>query len=194
MELYGSYTSPYVRHCRIVIGRTGQDCRFIVTDYAASAAGSPAMRVPYLRDGALQLTDSTSILRYLRERAGQPFLANVTELDFFLLVNTALDSCVNLFLLERDGITPAQSPYLARQQQRVSRCLQHLEALLDLAQPDSAAGFAEDGDALLRLGCFLSWALFRERIDLQPHRRLSAFRERFDANPEFAASHPSRSA
>jgi glutathione S-transferase len=92
VELFGSFTSPYVRHCRIVLAESGQNCDFVETDYAQSAAKSPTRRVPFLRDADLMLTDSTSILRYLREKAGQPFFPELIDFDFFLLVNTALDT------------------------------------------------------------------------------------------------------
>ena len=62
MKLYGSYTSPYVRHCRIVIEQLGLACDFVEADYTLSAKKSPSMKVPFLQDGDLQLTDSTSIL------------------------------------------------------------------------------------------------------------------------------------
>ena len=91
MKLFGSYTSPYVRHCRIVLARNGQDCRFVETDYEQSAELSPARRVPFLYDDKLMLTDSASILRYLREKAGQPFFPDIRDYDLFLLVNTAMD-------------------------------------------------------------------------------------------------------
>ena len=51
MKLYGSFTSPFARHCRIVLLETGQACDFVETDYAASAAASPAKKVPFLQDG-----------------------------------------------------------------------------------------------------------------------------------------------
>ena len=63
MELFGSFTSPYVRHCRVVLAHTGLDCEFVETDYDQSAARSPTRRVPFLRDGDRMLTDSASILR-----------------------------------------------------------------------------------------------------------------------------------
>ena len=37
MKLYGSYTSPFVRHCRIVLLETQQSCEFIETDQTSSA-------------------------------------------------------------------------------------------------------------------------------------------------------------
>lgn len=186
MKLYGSYTSPFVRHCRIVLARTGQSCDFVDTDYVASAEQSPACRVPFLSDGDRVLTDSASILRDLRERAGLRFLEDLAEFDFFLLVNTALDSSINLFLLEKDGLTPDQSPYLARQRRRVSQCLDWLEnALREQALP-------ADGDGLLRLGCFLSWALFRERLTLDGHPGLAEFQRKFELDPVNAETHPGR--
>ena len=161
MKLYGSYTSPYVRQCRIVLAQTGMECELVETDHAQSAEQSPTCRVPFLRDVDAMLTDSASILRHLREQAGQRFFPAIEDFDFFLLVNTAMDSAVNLFLLERDGVTPASSAYLARQQRRVVQVLDELERRIDGVTDQS-------GDGMIRLGCFLSWALFRQRIVLEP--------------------------
>jgi glutathione S-transferase len=185
MELFGSFTSPYVRHCRIVLAETGLECDFVETDYAQSAARSPARRVPFLRDGDLMLTDSTSILRHLREKAGQTFFPELVDFDFFLLVNTALDSSVNLFLLERDGLTPGDSAYLQRQSERVSSTLTHLEQLV------SRDAVARRGDGALRLACFLSWGLFRGRLALDDHPSLERLLVEYDHDATFASTHPS---
>lgn len=185
MQLFGSYTSPFVRHIRIVLARTGIDCEFVETDYDQSAEQSPACRVPFLRDGARMLTDSLSILRHLRERAGEAFFSDLDEFDRFLLVDTALDACVNVFLLERDGVGPQQVPYLKRQSLRIRQCLQALEETVDGASSPSL-----DGDFALRLGCFLSWALFRERLSLEEFPRLLEFQQHFEADALIAATHP----
>lgn len=184
MELFGSFTSPYVRHCRVVLAHTGLDCEFVETDYEQSAARSPTRRVPFLRDGDRMLTDSASILRYLREKAGQAFFADVDEFDFFLLVNTALDSAVNLFLLERDGLTPSDAAYLRRQQQRVAGTLVHLDQLV------SRDAVGRTGDGALRLACFLSWGLFRERLTLDELPALERLLIEHDQDAKFAATHP----
>lgn len=186
MRLFGSHTSPYVRHCRIVLDQTGLDCELVETDYAQSAELSPTSRVPFLLAGDLMLTDSASILRYLREMAGQSFCPDIRDFDRFLLVNTAMDSAVNLFLLERDGLSPSTSPYLARQQRRVEKSLDELERGLDGLDPAGS-------DGALRMGCFLSWGLFRERISLQAHPALAQFRADFESDPNIAATHPSKS-
>ena len=48
------------------------------------------------------------------------------------------------------------------------------------------------GDGMLRLGCFLSWALFRRRIVLDDHPVLAEFQRRFEADPAIAATHPEK--
>ena len=187
MKIFGSYTSPFVRHCRIVLARTGLECEFVETDYAQSAEQSPTCRVPFLVDGQRMLTDSASIIRYLREAAGQAFCPDIDEFDLFLLVDTVMDSTVNLFLLEKDGVTPESSAYLARQQRRVGQTLDELERRVEGVDEFS-------GDGTLRLGCFLSWALFRQRIVLDDHPLLAEFQRRFEADPAIAATHPEKSA
>ena len=186
MKLFGSYTSPFVRHCRIVLAQTRLDCEFAETDYAQSAEQSPTCRVPFLTDGTRLLTDSASIVRYLREAAGQAFCPDVDEFDLFLLVDTVMDSTVNLFLLEKDGVTPETSAYLARQQRRVAQTMDEL---------DRRVAGASDlaGDGMLRLGCFLSWALFRQRIVLDNHPVLAEFQRRFESDPQIAATNPEKS-
>ena len=187
MKLFGSYTSPYVRHCRIVLAQNGQDCEFVETDYDQSAELSPARRVPFMHDDKLMLTDSASILRYIREKAGQAFFPDIRDYDLFLLVNTAMGSTVNLFLLEKDSITPADCGYLVRQKGRVEDTLSFLDRQVDEGLADA------NSDGAIRLGCFLSWALFRERISLKDHASLAQFQRQFESDPEIAATHPANS-
>lgn len=168
MKLYGSYTSPFVRHCRIVLLETQQPCEFIETDQAGSAAKSPTKRVPFLEDGEVFLTDSSSIIKYLREKNRQTFCASASELDQFCLVNTALDTTVNLFFLKRDGVNIDQIPYLQRQAARIESTLAELNQL-DL--PESAPYT----DAHLRLACFIGWAKFRKQLDFSTFDNLEKF-------------------
>ena len=123
------------------------------------------MRVPYLQDGAVTLTDSTSILMHLCQKAGTPFISDVQEMELYTMVNTAMDTTINLFLLERDGLTPKDSPYLRRQANRINAGLSALnEKPLSKKLPLSMAE--------IRLACYLDWALFRKRIDITPHEQL----------------------
>lgn len=186
MQLYGTYTSPYVRHCRIALAETGQDYELIETDYDQSARLAPAKRVPFLQVGDRVLNDSLSILKFVRESAGRAFLPDVDDCDLFALTNTALDTSINLFLLEKDGLTAEQSGYLGRQNERVHDILDALNRRAG-ALPAKTRDFTE-GE--LRLGCFLEWGLFRERIALADHVELAAFLERIKEYPAFANTPP----
>lgn len=168
MKLYGSYTSPFVRHCRIALLETGLDCEFIETDQASSAVKSPTKRVPFLEDGEVFLTDSSSILKYIREQAGQTFLASAQEYDQFCMATTALDATVNLFFLQRDGVDLEAYEYTRRQAARIESSLAELNQLpLPTQAPYS--------DAQLRLACYLGWGLFRKRISIEGLENLQAF-------------------
>lgn len=184
MKLHGSFTSPYVRHCRIVLAQTGLECEFVETDYTQSADQSPTCRVPFLHDGDLMLTDSASILRHFRAKTGHEFLPDIRDYDFFLMINTAMDSAVNLFLLGKDGVTPETSAALARQQRRIVQTLAEFERRVEVLADGSC-------DVSIRLGCFLSWGLFRQRISLDGFPRLAEFRQRFESDSVIAATHPS---
>ncbi len=187
MKLYGSYTSPFVRHCRIALAECNLAFEFVTIDYEQSARLSPTRKVPLIEDGELTLTDSTSILRHIRERGGQPFFPSLADFDLYLMADTALDSAVNLFLLEKDGVTPEKSPYLKRQSERITGILAAL---------DSAAAAAPNplySDGQLRLGCFLGWALFRQRLTLDGYPHLTALLAALDRYPPFAATHPALS-
>lgn len=183
IELYGSYTSPFVRHCRIALLETGLEWTFIETDHSASAKRSPTKKVPFLTDGDLTLTDSLSILKYIRESAGRHFLSDVHEFDAFCLVNTSLDACVNLFMLERDGIGIDQSAYLKRQSQRVSSTLEQLNSL---TLPESAPF----DDMHLRLACYLAWGLYRQRFNLEGLDNLTHFLQRMNEYEPFSQTAP----
>ncbi len=183
MQLFGSYTSPFVRHCRIVLLETGLPCEFVESDASVSATRSPTKKLPFLVDGDLLLTDSSTIIRHLREQAGETFLPKLRDHDHFCLVNTALDAAVNLFLLEKDGVSPESGPYLGRQQQRVQSCLEVLNHLeLELKPPYS--------DFELRLGCFLAWGRFRNRFDASRYPHLIDFTSAMDQYPHFGATAP----
>lgn len=183
MKLYGSFTSPYVRHCRIALLQSGMSWELIETDYATSAKVSPTKKVPFFEDRGLTLSDSSSILRYIRDHSATPCLATVEQLDRYCLVNTLLDSAINLFLLEKDGLTGEHSDYLKRQQARLTEGLNHLEQSMTGTE-------AINDDALWRLVCFLDWGLFRQRFDLAGFDKLTALLERARTMPVFADTAP----
>jgi glutathione S-transferase len=168
MKLYGSYTSPYVRHVRIVLLETEQPFDFIETDQAGSSAKSPTQRVPFFEDDKIFLTDSLSIAKYLREKAGQDYCRSAQELDDICLVDTVMDAATNLFFIKRDGVDVTAIPYLQRQAARVQSTL----AELNKFTPPLAAPY---NDAQLRLACFIGWAKLRKQVDFSVYENLEKF-------------------
>ncbi len=183
MQLHGSYTSPFVRHCRIALLETGTDFTFEETDHQASATGSPAQRVPYIMDGNVRLHDSASILKYVRERAGQAWMPDVQQYDLFCLANTALDSTVNVFLLENSGVKPDETPYLQRQINRIGTTLEALEQWADVSP-------LQWNDGSIRLACFIAWAQYRNRVDFSPYPALQAWLREAEQHQEFLETAP----
>jgi glutathione S-transferase len=186
MKLYGSYTSPFVRHCRIVLLETRAAFEFVETDQASSAVKSPTKRVPFLEDGDTFLTDSSSIIKYLREKVGQQFCVSATELDQLCLVNTALDTTVNLFFMKRDGVEVETIPYLQRQAARIQSTLTELN---QLSLPHSLNDKTFN-DAQLRLACFIGWAKFRKQLDFSKFENLEKFYAGALEYPHFQATMP----
>jgi glutathione S-transferase len=99
------------------------------------------------------------------------------------LVNTALDTCLNLFFIKRDGVDITHVPYLQRQRQRVQSVVQQLNAL---ALPTSIS--IDDAD--LRLACFIGWAKFRQQVDFSQYPALESFYALMQGYAPFAASQP----
>ncbi len=183
MQVFGSLTSPYVRHVRIVILQTGSSAEFIEADAAKSALDSPTKKVPYLREGDFVLSDSSSIIKYLREKSGEPFIPKTKDYDLFCLINTLLDSAINLFLLEKSGLNSNENGYLKRQAARVEEGIEYLSSL-----PPKI--LAHDKDVHLRLMCFLAWGQFRNRFSLNGHDKLKKLLDEGDKNPLFLQTHP----
>ncbi|MBN4075718.1 MAG: glutathione S-transferase [SAR86 cluster bacterium] len=188
MKLYGNSPSPFVRHCRIALIESGLDFEFLIdTDYKLSQERSPTQKIPFLEyegNGKNKvLTDSSSILRYIRERAGQVYLPTVEDMNSFCTVNTLVDTQVNLFLFKKEGFTPENVKYLQRQQNRIQTGLAEFENA-DLAKQ------APWSDVELRLACFLGWVRFRKHFSLDAYPKLVAFLESMDEYPPFKETHP----
>lgn len=188
IKLYGSYTSPFVRHCRVALAQTGLKHEFVEADQETIGAHSPTNKVPFLEDGKLRLTDSCAILKYIREQAGQKFFADIQAYENFTLVNTTLDSAINLFLLEKEGLSPEQVGYLNKQKNRVASGLKEINQRVDASQ---VAGSIERDD-LLRCACFVDWGLFRNRFSVDEYSNLRQLLENANQVAEFAATAPPR--
>ena len=190
MKLYGSYTSPFVRHCRVALTQENLDFDFVDADYVMSAEKSPTAKVPFFTDGDLVLTDSSSILKYAREQsggAGGRFLADLEDYETFAMTNTLLDSAINVFLLENEGFGPEQIKYLGRQKKRIES---GLTALNQRVGPNRGVHHDITRDGVLRCACFLGWALFRKRISLDGRDHLRDLLAAANQVEAFAATAP----
>lgn len=192
MKIYGSFTSPFVRHCRIALAqiqhRCDLPCEFTETDQVASATLSPTQKVPYLEDGDLTLSDSSAILKYLREKSGETFLQDIREYELFCMVNTVLDASVNVFFMERlDGLKAADSKYLTRHNNRINSALKEMNSL---ELPLQVSNLQPLSDSHIRLACYLDWAIFRGRITLDGLDNLNSFLHAARQWPDFADTAP----
>ncbi|CAH1904202.1 Glutathione S-transferase [Candidatus Nitrotoga sp. HW29] len=187
MELYGSYTSPFVRHCRIALLESGMQFAFVETDATSSAKLSPTKKMPFLKyiEGGKEtmLTDSSAILKSIREQSGKVFFSNNDDFNDYCTANTLLDTAINLFYLEKEDITPAKSAYLTRQQSRMASGLTELNKL-------TFSKTAPFTDSELRIACLLDWAVFRNRITLDAYLNLKTFLDNVRNYPHFASTAP----
>ena len=195
MKLYGVRTSPYVRHARVALIQSNLEWQLeqVTLD---TISRSPTLRVPFLIDGDLTLSDSSVIVRYVREQSGQAFLATVADHELFALATSVLDTAVNVYLMNiGDSADLAEVPagasaigfdpktYFERQQERIAVGMQELEhCQLSSSQPYT------DGE--IRLACLLDWAAYRETIDLSGKDNLCRFLADIRAWPPFAETEP----
>ncbi len=185
MKLYGSYTSPFVRHCRIALAQEGLDFDLIEADYAMSAEKSPTAKVPFLADGDIALTDSSSILKYIREKSGKRFLADLDDYENFAMANTLQDTAINVFILGNEGFDAEQIQYIGRQKKRIES---GLKALNQRFAAKSNHDITRDGT--LRCACFLNWGLFRKCISLDGLDNLNHLLDAANQVDVFAATAP----
>jgi len=213
LKLYGHDTSPYVRRIRVLLAELGlpfvRDSRSWTVADADVLKLNPCLRVPALEaprsDGERQLLlDSRIIAAFLYEQPGRalstwpgdhpspaPTLfqpkTRWDDENALSILDAAQDSLINLFVLELDGITPAQSPYLKRQLARAESCLCWLDSRLG---SDDTFHPGQFGYLDLALACSLDWMLFRDRYPVRQHRNLARALDRHADRPSLQQTHP----
>ena len=182
IKLYGNSASPYVRHCKIALIECCVEYDFIQADATLSTKLSPMQKIPFLEyfeaGQPKILTDSTSILRYTREKSRQVFLETVEDLNDYCSVTTLIDAQVNLFLLKKEGLNSGKIAYLKHQENRIKTGLKEFEAM----------NFTEKSpwsDVELRLACFLDWVRFRKHFSLEVYPNLIDFLDCLNDYPPF---------
>ena len=195
MKLYGVRTSPYVRHARVALSQSDLDWELeqVTLD---TIGQSPTLRVPFLTDGKLTLSDSSVIVRYVLEQSGQSYLTTIADHELFAVATSVLDTAVNVYLMNiGDSADFAEVPtgtsttgfdpktYFERQQERITVGMQELERCqLSFSQPYT------DGE--IRLACLLDWAAYRDTIDLSGKDNLGRFLAEIRTWPPFAETAP----
>jgi glutathione S-transferase len=207
MLLHGHDTSPYVRRVRVLLRELGVPFTRDTENWAAPGIRqvSPLLRVPALRDEGQVLFDSRLIAAYLyAEHAGRipappagllPLQGTLfrpaqrwADENVLLALDTALDSAINVFLLERDGVTRDAAPYLRRQAERVGTALTFVEESYG-GRPGLGEGALSFTD--IALVCTLDWMRFRDRHDIAAHPGLLRVLEAHGGRPALAETHPS---
>ena len=186
MKLLGTTTSPYTRKVRVLLNAIGKPYELLDIRSPAGAAElarvAPLAKVPVLVLDAptaelpdAALPDSALIASWLWETETAALHAAKWNLDpsawrdraLQAAVEGAMDAAINNRYLQLDGVV--ESPYIAKQKQRVDRTLSYLEGRVTFQRP---LGFAA-----LSLGCTLDWMAFRDVVDVARWPALALFRQ-----------------
>jgi glutathione S-transferase len=197
MKLYGTTTSPFVRRVRIVAAEIGVPFEFIGT---ATPEGqktlrqlSPIWKAPIAEIGGQMVFDSHVIIEHLFRNHGYGPLRSaggarwVREQNLVSAADGALDSLVNLFQYERDGMDLSGSAFATKQRERAASILGWLEGELrgQWLTDEPSLGVAE-----IALLTALDWMVFRKRYPVETHPGLAAFREAHAERPSLKSTFP----
>jgi glutathione S-transferase len=204
MKLYFSNGSPFARKVRIVLAEKGLAFESDIDNglRAEGSLPSPTLAVPVLEDGSVCLWESDLIIDYLLRtypEARQPTTDAVNpplapwlarpeqhwqDMATLATIASCAESLVNLRLMQSDGLTPANSDYLARQRLRVERCLDWLEDRV------TEEGFAPGWLSIMDIA-FICPIVFCETRGVMPWRgrkRLETLVDRHQSRPSFLAT------
>ena len=207
ISLHMSPFSPYARKVRLLLIDKGLEWERIDTETADPPpefiAKNPNLRIPVITDDQTGLTlfESNMILDYLLTtypdnppQAPQPPLAAVmarpdhrwADLQLLSTIETALNSGINLLLMERSGIKAEQAVFLQKEQRRIQTNLDWLDAK---ATPEGyAPGVFSIQD--LNLMCTLQWFDFREICEWRGRPNLEAIVARYTGRPSVRETAP----
>jgi glutathione S-transferase len=197
IRLFGSFTSPYVRRVRIVCEELGLPFEQIDTAPPEGTAElrkrSPIWKVPAAEIDGLLVLDSHVITELLVDRYGQGKIAplpvdDIEARNAISVIDGALDSLINAFYLEKEGVTAEQAPYIKKQRERAASALSWLE--LNVHEPFVTRG-KQLGLPEIALGTALGWMRFRNVYDIEQHQRLMRCFETLERRKSFEHTQPS---
>jgi glutathione S-transferase len=201
MKLYGTTTSPYTRRVRVVATELGVPFEWVSTATAEGEAElrrhTPLWKVPtaIFTEGGTERTlwDSHVIIDYLISRQGLGPFRPATggeqwhERNLINAIDGALDAAINVFYLERDGVSATAASYLGKQTQRTAATLGWVESQL------RGTTFFEDKRfslADLALITTLDWLDFRKRYPISQHPKLVEFQRAHAERPSLRQTYP----
>jgi glutathione S-transferase len=196
MRLYGTVTSPYVRRVRVVALELGLPFELVDAfddaGQAALRALNPLWKVPAVELEGRAIFDSRAITEHLLRRHGPGPLAVVDEDDLdarnvTTVIDGALDSLINAFYLQRDGVTGAQASYVTKQNERAAAALAWVEARVDDVWLTRARAF---GLPELALCTALEWMRFRGTYPVERHPGLVRCLEHHGGRESMVATRP----
>ncbi|MFO7567425.1 MAG: glutathione S-transferase family protein [Enhygromyxa sp.] len=196
LRIYGTHTSPYVRRVRIVAHELGLEHELIDTatedGLAALQALTPIWKVPVVELDNVPVFDSAVINETLLRLHGPGPLAPPDPHDLILrnvitVIDGALDSLINCFYLNRDGVDAEQAPYLQKHQDRAASAMAWLDerAKDGWLSPTKSFGLAE-----IALCTALGWMRFRDTYAIDRHPALLRCFEEHEQRPSLAATQP----
>jgi glutathione S-transferase len=197
MKLFGTRTSPYVRRVRVVAQELGVPVELVETvsddGQAALRAVTPLWKIPVAQFGDEAIFDSHVIVDRLLADHGYGPLRSVApadrwrEANLMSMIDGGLDTAINQFYFTRDGVSPDQAQYLAKQRDRVHSAMSWVESQFKdgYAGADQRFGLAE-----LALVTTCEWMQFRGTYDVSRHPGLLAAVERHKERPSLASTRP----
>jgi glutathione S-transferase len=196
IELFGTLTSPYVRRVRAVAAELSLPVELVdtFTDHgqARMRALNPLWKVPTAVVEGEVVFDSRVIVDHLVRRHGAGKLAPIDAEDLAAhnvvsVIDGALDALINVFYLTRDGLSPAEGSYLAKQSHRVAAAMEWLEAKVDDVWITRTHVF---GVPEIALCTALGWMRFRETYPVERHPGLMRCLTHHDERPSLATTRP----
>lgn len=213
MKLFGHDTSPYVRRVRALLQELDVPFERDTGDWLLKPSDeflrlSPIGRLPLLlverEGGQLPIFDSKTIADYLlTHHAPKNGAARKSELplqptlfhpahryedeNVLTIIDTALDSGIQIFIFERDGIKRDSAPYLRRQDERVAKCLSAVDAIYAdrTTLHDGVLGYTD-----LALASCIDWFRLRKVRELSSYVNLARFLDSHLARPSVASTDP----
>jgi glutathione S-transferase len=199
MKLYGTRTSPFVRRVRIVASELGVPYELVDTStpdgQAALRAVSPLWKVPVAEHDGRLIFDSRTIVDHLLDENGYGRLRPigtevadwVREQNLISAVDTALESAIQLFYVDKDGFDPSTVPYLVKQRERVASILGWIDGQLHgpWVTSEDVIGLGE-----IALVTAFDWMVFRDRYPVDSHPAIARFRAAHADHPSLEATYP----